>query len=90
MLKKFLHFVSGEILNLSMGYLAGLTASNLVSRFFVRKKLANLWGLTAQKEAVSKDDYEWLMFGTSYAIGLIVMLIVSYVIRRLQGEKNPG
>ena len=73
-----------------MGYLAGLTASNLVSHFFVRKKFGNLWGLTAQKEAVSKNDYEWLMFGTSYAIGLIVMLIVSYVIRRLQGEKNPA
>lgn len=89
MLKKFLHFVGGEILNLSVGYLAGLTASNLVSRFFVRKKLVNLWGLAAQKEAVSKDDYEWLMFGSSYVIGLLVMLIVSYLIRRLQGEKSP-
>jgi hypothetical protein len=37
MLKKFLHFVYGEILNLSVGYLVGLTASNLVSRFFVKK-----------------------------------------------------
>ncbi len=89
MFKKFLHFASGEILNLSVGYMAGLTASNLVSHFFVRKKLVNLWGLTAQKEAVSKDDYGWLMFGSSYAIGLIVMLIVSYAIRRFQGEKNP-
>ncbi len=89
MFKKFFHFVAGEILNLSVGYLAGLTASNLVSRFFVRKKLVNLWGLAAQKEAVSKGDYEWLMFGSSYAIGLLVMLLVSYGIRRLQGEKNP-
>ena len=90
MFKKFFHFVAGEILNLSVGYLAGLTASNLVSKFFVKKKLVNLWGLTAKKEAVSKDDYEWLMFGSSYAIGLIVMLVVSYLIRRLQGEKNPA
>ena len=90
MLKKFLHFVSGEILNLSVGYLAGLSASKLVSNFFERKKLGNLWGLTAKKEVVSRDDYDWLMFGSSYAIGLIVMLIVSYLIRRLQGEKNPG
>ncbi|MBC7774996.1 MAG: hypothetical protein H7246_06105 [Phycisphaerae bacterium] len=89
MLKKFFHFVSGEILNLSVGYLAGLSASNLVSHFFVRKKLGNLWGLTAKKEVVSRDDYDWLMFGSSYVIGLIVMLVVSYLIRRLQGEKNP-
>lgn len=90
MFKKFLSFVGNEILNLSVGYLAGLTASNLVSRFFVKKKLANLWGLTAQKEAVSKGDYEWLMFGSSYAIGLIVMLVVSFLMRKLQGEKNPA
>lgn len=89
MLKKFLHFVAGEILNLSVGYLAGLSASYLVSRFFVKKKMANLWGLAAQREAVSKGDYEWLMFGSSYVIGLAVMLLVSYLIRRLQGEKNP-
>lgn len=89
MLKKFFHFVAGEILNLSLSYLAGLTASSLVSKFFVKKKLVNLWGLTAQREALSKHDYEWLMFGSSYAIGLFVMLLVSYLIRRLQGEKNP-
>ena len=90
MFKKFFHFVAGEILNLSVSYLAGLSASMLVSEFFVRKKLGNLWGLTAKKEAVSRDDYEWLMFGASYFIGLTVMLVVSYTIRRLQGEKNPA
>jgi hypothetical protein len=54
MSKKFFHFVAGEILYLSVGYLAGLTASNLVSRFFVQKKLVNLWGLTAQKKQSAK------------------------------------
>jgi hypothetical protein len=29
------------------------------------------------------------MFGSFYAIGLIVMLLVRYLIRRMQGEKNP-
>ena len=82
MFKKFLHFAAGEILNLSVGYLAGLTASNLVSKFFVKKKLVNLWGLAAQREAVSKGNYEWLMFGSSYVIGLIVMLVVSYWIKK--------
>lgn len=88
MFKKFLHFAAGEILNLSVGYLAGLTASNLVSRFFVQKKMANLWGLAAQKEAVSRDNYDWLMFWSSYAIGLIVIMIVSYTIKRLRAEKT--
>ncbi|MFN0034723.1 MAG: hypothetical protein ACKVUS_06645 [Saprospiraceae bacterium] len=89
MFKKFFHFAAGEILNLSVGYLAGLTASNLVSRFFVKKKLANLWGLTAKKEVVSRGDYEWLMFGSSYIIGLAVMLVVSYLMKRMLREKTP-
>jgi large-conductance mechanosensitive channel len=88
MLKKFARFVAGEILNLSVGYLAGLTASNLVSRFFVQKKLVNLWGLAAQREAVSKKNYEWIMFGTSYAIGLVVMLIVTYLVKKWREEKE--
>ena len=36
-MSKFTKFIAGEITNLAVGYLAGLTASNLVSRFFVKK-----------------------------------------------------
>ena len=83
-MKKFLRFVGNEILNLGVGYLAGLTASNLVSRFFVKRGLANLWGLTVKREALKKDTYEWVMFFTSYAIGLMVMLVVSYGMKKLR------
>lgn len=92
LLTKFLHFVSGEILNLGIGYLAGLWASSLVSKFFVRKGLVNLWGLAAKREAVSRDDYSWLLFWGSYLIGLIVMLIVNFaikMIRRRSVEPSP-
>ncbi|MBK7870751.1 MAG: hypothetical protein IPJ74_08705 [Saprospiraceae bacterium] len=74
------------MLNLSVGYLAGLLASNLVSRFFVKKGLVNLWGLAAKREALRKDDYEWLMFISSYLIGLMVLLAVQYAMRRLRGQ----
>ncbi|MDX1910619.1 MAG: hypothetical protein SFV22_03990 [Saprospiraceae bacterium] len=90
MFKKFAQFIAGEILNLSVGYLAGLTASSLVSRFFVKKKLVNLWGLAAQREAVSRQDYEWIMFGVSYTIGLIVMLVVSFLIKKWRGDKDAA
>lgn len=86
-MKKLLHFLSQEALNLSVGYLAGLIASNLVSRFFVKKGLVNLWGLAAKREALRKDDYEWLMFIASYLIGLIVMIAVQYGMRRLRGQR---
>lgn len=84
MMSKFFHFIGGEALNLSVGYLAGLTASNLVSQFFVKKGLVNLWGLAAKREAVSKGDYEWLMFIASYIIGLIVMASVNYGMKKIR------
>lgn len=88
-MKKFLSFLGQEVLNLSVGYLAGLIASNMVSRFFVRKGLVNLWGLTSLKrEALGKNDYEWLMFVTSYLVGLIVMIAVQYGMRRLRGQRT--
>ena len=90
-MSKHTQFIINEIINLSVGYLAGLTASNLVSRYFVKKGLVNLWGLAAKREAVGKDTYEWLMFFASYLIGLIVMLAVSYLMKKIRNpEKQEG
>lgn len=89
-MSKFTQFVINEVTNLAVGYLAGLTASNLVSRYFVKKGLVNLWGLTAKREAVSKDTYEWLMFIASYLIGLIVMLSVSYAMKRIRTPEQAA
>lgn len=80
-------FLAQEAFNLSVGYLAGLLASNLVAQFFVKRGIGNLWGLAARREALRKDDYEWLMFGVSYLIGLIVLLAVQYGMRRLRGQR---
>lgn len=90
-MSKFTQFLIGEVTNLAVGYLAGLTASNLVSRYFVKKGLVNLWGVAAKREAVSKDAYEWIMFVASYLIGLIVMLAVSYAMQKIRKpEKQEG
>ncbi|MEZ4995156.1 MAG: hypothetical protein R2824_32345 [Saprospiraceae bacterium] len=86
-MNKFTKFLAGEALNLSVGYLAGLMASNLVSKFFVKRGLVNLWGLTAKREALKKDQYEWLMLISSYLIGLIVLVLVQYAMRRLRGQE---
>jgi hypothetical protein len=89
-MSKFTQFLVGEATNLAVGYLAGLSASTLVSQFFVRKKLGNLWGLAAQREAVSRDDYDWLIFGSSYLIGLVVMVLVNYLMKTLRGPQKPA
>ena len=87
MKKQLTNFITEEALNLSVGYLAGLMASTLVSKFFVKRGLVNLWGLTSRREALRKDDYEWLMFIASYAIGLLVLLAVQYGMRRLRRQR---
>ena len=89
-MKKAAHFVVGEVTNLAVGYLAGLTASNLVSRFFVKKGLVNLWGLAAKREAVKSDTYDWLMFIASYLIGLVVMLAVNRLMQKLRPSEDPA
>lgn len=87
-MSKFTSFLADEALNLAAGYLAGLAASSLVSKFFVKKGLVNLWGLAAKREALSRDQYEWLMAITAYAIGLAVMITVNYGMRRLRGQST--
>jgi bacteriorhodopsin len=89
-MSKFTNFVVTEVTTLAVSYLAGLTASTLVSRFFVKKGLVNLWGLAAKREAVDKDTYGWLMFTASYAIGLAVMLVVSYAMKNLRQTPPPA
>jgi hypothetical protein len=42
--------------------------------------------LAAKKEAVSGEEYDWLLFGGSYFIGLAVMLTVSYLMKKWRGQ----
>ncbi len=84
---KFSVFLGQEVLNLSIGYLAGLLASNLVTTFFVKRGLTNLWGLASGRDALKRDTYDWLMFIASYVIGLVVMIAVQYGMRRLRGQR---
>lgn len=85
---KFTEFIGKEALNLAIGYLAGLLASNLVTTFFVKRGLGNLWGLTSRRDALQRDTYDWLMFISSYVIGLVVMIAVQYGMRRLRGQRT--
>ncbi|MFT5999718.1 MAG: hypothetical protein ACI81P_002176 [Neolewinella sp.] len=85
---KFTEFIGQEVLNLSIGYLAGLLASNLVTALFVKRGLGNLWGLTSGRDALKRDTYDWVLFISSYVIGLAVMIGVQYGMRRLRGQRT--
>lgn len=87
-MSKFSYFIGQEVLNLAIGYLAGLLASNLVTAFFVKRGIGNLWGLTSGRDALKRDTYDWVLFISSYVIGLVVMIAVQYGMRRLRGQRT--
>lgn len=87
-MSKFSYFIGQEVLNLAIGYLAGLLASNLVTAFFVKRGIGNLWGLTSGRDALKRDTYDWVLFISSYVIGLAVMIGVQYGMRRLRGQRT--
>ncbi len=87
-MNKIFDYIFKEALKNSAGYLAGLSSSMLVSQFFVKRGVSNLWGLTTKREAVSKDNYEWIMYVTSYVVGLVVMTLVNNFLKKLGGKEE--
>lgn len=73
-------FIIEQVLGQAIGYFVGLWAYLVVSEYFVARKASNLWGLFSKKQTVSKDEFEWLIFGVSYLLGLCAMLAVNYLI----------
>ncbi len=81
-------FFMEEVLGEAIGYLAGLWAYLLVSEFFVARKFGNLWGVFSKKQGVSKDEFSWIIFFTSFIFGLFVMIIVKQMTKKLLNPKE--
>ena len=81
--KKAAGFVLSEVANYAVSYLAGYSASMFVNKFFVTRRLGNLWGLTASRKVLDHDVYSALMFWSTYVFGLVVGLLVSHLIKRV-------
>lgn len=64
-----------------MGFLAGLSASSLVSNFFEKKSIRNLWGLSSKKTVVDKETFSNLEWVVSLIIGFIVFEIMTRVVK---------
>lgn len=69
-------FVGDEIIGTALGWTAGLISSAIVEAYFVKKGIGNLWGLAAQRTALSGEAYGWTEWGISYAVGLATVIIV--------------
>lgn len=64
-----------------MGFLIGLSATGLVSRFFETRSIKNLWGLGAKKTVVDRDTFANLEWIISIIIGFIVFEIMTKVVK---------
>jgi len=82
LVKKKATSVATEMINYAVSYLAGYSASMLVNRYFVTRKLSNLWGLTANKKVLDHDTYNATLFWSTYFFGVVIGLTVSYLIKR--------
>jgi hypothetical protein len=63
------------------GFVIGMSATGLVSRFFETRGLRNLWGLSSKKVLVSKEMFGALEWIISIVIGFIVFEIMTRVIK---------
>lgn len=86
--KGVLAFFGNQVLINAVAWTAGVIAAGFVKNFFEVKGFRNLWGLTASRSRtlVSADDYHLIMTLTSYAAGLIMLILVRHLILRLITE----
>ncbi len=64
-------------------FLSGMSAANLVSMFFEKRGMANLWGLTARKHVIDKDTFRFLEWTCSLVIGFIAFEVAMGLMRKL-------
>ncbi len=77
-MKNFLIKIAEEIIGNGIGWVSGLWTTDIVSYFFVKKRLLNAWGLLAfKREAVSKDTFYMLEWITAAIIGFIILMLVN-------------
>lgn len=73
-----------------MGFLVGLSATGLVSQFFEKRGIRNLWGLTSRKTVVDKDTFAHLEWIISIVIGFVVFEIMTKVVKAKVEQYFPA
>ena len=86
-LKSISQYLYQQLTGNFIGFLIGVFATGLVSKFFETRSFKNLWGLTAKKTVVDKDTFHALEWIISILIGFIAFEIVTKVVKA-QLEKN--
>lgn len=87
--KVILRYLYDQLTGNFAGFLIGMSASSLVSRFFETRSIKNLWGLTAKKTVVDKATFSNLEWILSIVIGFIVFEIFTKVVKERIDKNFP-
>lgn len=75
-------FFGNQLISSAAGWAAGLASASMVDRWFVRRGVRNLWGLASRgdRTVVDADTYAWIATGTSFVVGLVVLITVRQLV----------
>src|SRR6185312_16184590 len=79
--KRFLNYFINEVIGRFTGFVIGMWATKVVSIFFEKKGINNLWGLTAKRKVLDKNTFENIEWVVSVVIGFLVYEIISRFIK---------
>ncbi len=66
-----------------------MASTRLVSHYFARRSIKNLWGLTTKKTSLDKKTYDNLEWIVALVIGFIVFEIISKGIKKKMDVLMP-
>lgn len=87
--KTVLTYLYDQMTGNFMGFVIGVSATGLVSRFFETRSIKNLWGLSAKKTVVDKETFSNLEWVVSIVIGFVVFEIFIKVIKESLVRNSP-
>ncbi|HEY9008320.1 hypothetical protein [Ohtaekwangia sp.] len=87
--KVVLRYLYDQLTGNFAGFLIGMSATSLVSRFFETRSIRNLWGLTAKKTVIDKATFSNLEWILSIVIGFVVFEIFTKVIKEKIDKNFP-
>jgi hypothetical protein len=79
--KTILKYLYDQLTGNFAGFIVGMSATGLVSKFFETRSFKNLWGIASKKTIVDKDTFHTLEWVISIVIGFVVFEIMTKVVK---------
>jgi hypothetical protein len=79
--KTIKRYLYDQITGNFLGFIVGISASSLVSKFFATRSLKNLWGIASKKTVVDKDTFSAMEWIISIIVGFIVFEIMTKIVK---------